>query len=76
MMGMFKHDRRTQVGSSDFTLVIMGLGAVFVFSLVMQFNSCVRDENRKKNGWVEVDEDYPYEQYQPELPNGAHIDDY
>jgi hypothetical protein len=76
MRGMCKRNRRTEAGSSDFSLVLMGLAAVFVFSLVTQFNSCVRDGNRKKNGWVEVDEDYPYEQYQPELPNGAHIDDY
>jgi hypothetical protein len=65
-----------QRGASDMSLVIMALGAAIIFSTVIQFNSCVRDYNRKRRGWVEVPADYPYETYKPERPRGGHIDDY
>jgi hypothetical protein len=43
-------------GSSDFQLVVYVLIAVVIVSVVLQAQSCIRDYNRKKHGWVEVEE--------------------
>jgi hypothetical protein len=40
-------------GASDTNIILLLIGVSAVLSAVIWFNSCVRDHNRRKRGWVE-----------------------